>query len=218
MPPSCVTGNITASGGNDATCSLGGEMAPANGGMCNNMSHPVTAYVKATPPGPTGGSCSAAETVTKPPTGATHGETCSGETTFGAGCSGTQVCALVPAGYSACIHHGGANMGCQAGYATPHAVGTLQDTRGCGPCMCGMPTATCSGNWDLYSSQGCTGAITLSVLANGQCDPTGNSTFSQMFQSNILVVPPTNVTCATPAPPPPTGSVMLAGADTVCCE
>jgi hypothetical protein len=216
--PSCDTGNIAASGGTDNTCGAGSGMLPANGGQCNTMTLPVGPYEKATPPGPTGGTCTANVSVTKPTTGATQGETCAGETAFGGGCSGTDVCALVPTGYTACLHHGGANMMCPVGYATSHAVGTLQDTRGCGNCMCAPPTATCSGNWNFFTAAGCTGAVTLSVTANGQCNATGNQNPAAMFQSNQLVATPNNTACAMPAAPMPTGTVTLTGADTLCCE
>jgi hypothetical protein len=105
-----------------------------------------------------------------------------------------------------------------APYTVQHSLGALMDTRGCGPCMCGTPTATCAGAWNFYSGPGCSGPITLSITANGACDATGNQNTSQSFQSNALDVAPTNVTCATPPTPPSNGTVTLTGADTICCN
>jgi hypothetical protein len=217
-PPSCEQGTFAAKGGNDSTCSLGGTNFPASGGACNNTTLPMTPFVQVTPPAAMGGMCTANGTTTKPPTGATQGEVCSGEKAFGSGCTAPQVCGLVPAGFTACVHHGGANMGCPgAPYTMPHSVGTLQDSRSCGNCACGAPTATCSGFWNFYSNGGCGGAVTVQVTANGACDPT-NAQPAAMFQSNELDVQPSNVACATPAAPPSMGGVTLNGADTICCE
>jgi hypothetical protein len=216
--PTCLNGNVSGKGGPDATCSTGPANFPANNGVCVNNMLPVTAYIQATLPGPSGGMCTPTPSVTKPSTGATSGEYCTGESAFGAGCSGTNVCALVPTGYQVCAHHGGANMGCPPGYPTAHAIGTLQDNRGCASCMCSPQTATCSGTWNFYGSMNCTGPVGVAATANGACDATGNQNLSTVFQSYMVVAQPTNVACAAPAPPAPTGGVMLNGADTICCE
>jgi hypothetical protein len=128
------------------------------------------------------------------------------------------MCALVPAGFEACVHHGGANMGCSPAYPTAHAIGTLQDDRGCASCSCGTPSATCSGTWNFYGSMNCAGAVGISTTADGACNATGNQNPATQFQSYMVVAPPTNVACAAPAQPAPTGAVTLNGADTICCE
>jgi hypothetical protein len=217
--PSCETGNMVGSGGPTAACPMGPANFPAADGGCVTNTLSVTAFIQATLPAPTGGTCAATPTVTKPSTGATSGEYCKGQPTFGAGCSGMDACALVPTGYQACVQHGGANMGCPTGYPTAHSIGTLQDTRGCGACTCGMPTATCAdGTWNFYSSTNCMGLVGVAATINGTCDATNNPNTAEMFQSYMVVAPPTNVACAMPAQPLATGSVMLTAADTICCE
>jgi hypothetical protein len=220
--PSCETGNISATHGPNNQCNAGGVMNyPASGGNCNKTALAVDSFVLAAQPPAAGGTCTATATVTPTPTGATQGEVCSGEKTFGSGCTAPQVCGLVPTGFTSCVHHGGANMGCPAGYATPHSVGTVMDTRGCGACMCGTPTATCSaGIWAFFSSNDCSGAVGISLQTNDQCDGTGDPSPGPTFQSNKFSSTPVNgsVACGPAPTPPPTGTVMLTGADTICCD
>ena len=221
-PPSCEVGNISTTHGPNNQCNAGAPMNyPANGGGCNTQNLTVDSFVLAAQPPPTGGTCTATTTVTQPPTGATKGEVCSGETTFGAGCTGGQVCGLVPTGFTSCVHHGGANMGCPAGYSTTNSVGTLQDTRGCGNCACGPPTATCTpGIWSFFDSGDCSGAVSISLQTNDQCNATGGPTPGPSYSSNRFTSTPANgsVACGTPPTPPSTGNVTLTGADTICCD
>jgi len=219
-PPSCVTGNITTKAGPDNTCALGPVTYPANDGKCNTAMVAVQPFAQATPPGPTGGTCTAQTSQAVPTTGASQGEACQGEAAFGAGCSAGQVCALTPSPFAACVRHGG-QIACAggSGYTKPHAVGTLQDNRGCSPCTCaGAPTATCGpGTWTFYTSGNCTGTG-VALTANGQCDPT-NVTNNTPFASNELSATLTSASCGQPtAGPSPTGSVQLTGEDTICCE
>jgi hypothetical protein len=219
--PSCNSGMITATPGNDNTCTGAGAtgMFPANDGQCNVTGHTVAAFVNVSGPPPVGGTCTPQASDVNPSTGATQGETCGGETMFGAGCSGGQVCALAPSGFQGCIHHGG-QLACIAGsgYTQPNAVGTLNDTRGCGSCTCsGTPMTTCAaGSWTFYDNANCSGGGGLTITANGQCDQnSGNPTHT--FQSNAFTASPNPATCAQPTPPQPTGSVQLQMEDTVCC-
>ena len=219
-PPSCEQGNISTTHSQNNQC--GGMVTnyPASGGVCIPQNLSVDAFVLAAQPPPAGGMCGATATVTQPTTGATQGEVCSGETTFGGGCTGTQVCALVPTGFTSCVHHGGASMACPAPYSTPHSVGTLKDTRGCGNCACSPPTATCGpASWAFFNSQDCTGSAGVTLNANDQCNGTGAAQ-GQTFHSNrFSSIPlPASIACATPPTPPSTGNVMLTGADTICCD
>jgi hypothetical protein len=219
--PSCEQGSISVKAGPDSACSAAGPLGyPASGGACNAQMINPAAFAQAVPPMATGGTCAPSAMTTRPSTGATQGQVCTGEKAFGAGCTGGQEeCALVPAGYQACIHHGGANMACPAGpYSTAHAVGALQDTRGCAACACSPPTATCSpGSWAFYMNSGCTGTPGLTLTANGACNATNNQATTP-YQSNQFSSSPGSVDCAQPAPPSPTGTVQLGGQDTLCCE
>jgi len=222
-PPSCETGNVSWTHGPNNQCNAGGTTnSPANGGACNMTPVAVDSFVLAAQPPPTGGTCTASASVTQPPTGATQGEVCGGEKAFGAGCTGGQVCGLVPPGFTACVHHGGANMGCPAGpYAATNSVGTIDDTRGCGACTCGAPTATCTtGTWSFFGTTGCTGPVGITLQTNDQCNPTGDPSPGPTYASNRFTSNPAggSIACAAPATPPSTGNVTLTGADTVCCQ
>jgi hypothetical protein len=217
--PSCEQGNIAVNPGTNNMCSAMQVNAPANGGACNPQNAaPLPPYLQATQPPPSGGTCTGATTTTLPPAGATQGEVCNGETAFGAGCPAMQQCALAPPGFSACIHHGGANMACPTAFPTQNSVGTLMDTRGCGGnCTCGTPTGTCSvGGWAFYTSANCTGAAGVQLQTNGMCNQNGDTTtpfMSNKFFSSFVG------TCGAPTMTPmPTGTVTLTGEDTICCE
>jgi hypothetical protein len=222
-PPTCETGNITSSYGNGVNaCTMPAMAIAANGGGCNAQSLTVEPFVMSAQPPPTGGTCAPMSSTTVPPVGGGNGEYCTGETTFGAGCSAGQVCALLPPGFTACIHHGGANMACTTpGYVSQVAVGTVMDNRGCtGNCTCGGgPTATCTpGSWDFYASPDCSGAVGAVITTNGTCAP---PSATGTFMSNRFTSTPTagTVTCGAPtASPMPSGNATLAGADTLCCE
>jgi hypothetical protein len=217
--PSCDTGNITASVGPTNTCMMTGPMPyPANGGLCSAMGLSVAAFVNASGPPPSGGSCSPQTSDVNPSTGATQGEACGGEAMFGAGCGTGQVCALAPSPFQGCVHHGG-HVGCPAtGYTGGYNVGTLHDTRGCSQCACtGSPMTTCgAGSWAFFDTTDCSGTAGLTIQADGQCDGnTGDPTHT--FKSNMYSSSPGPETCAQPAAPSPTGSVQLQNADTICC-
>lgn len=218
-PPDCEQGIINATYGM-GNCNMSFTQA-AGGGAC----HPDTggigidAWVAAATT-PSGGTCSASVTQTIPPDNASHGETCSGQTTFGKGCAGGQVCALVPSGFSACVVHGGV-LGCPGGaYTMANAVGAVVDSRACTGCTCAAtPTATCSGTWYYYSSTtgDCTGA-SVALVADGTCHATGQNG-GQAFYSDKYVSAAANANCGAPTgQPQPTGSAALTGPSTVCCN
>jgi len=173
VQPSCTHGNVVSTFGPDSTCSSTAPNLPGNDGNCNAANLTVAAFVKATAPAASGGTCVAAPTMTIPPVGGVSGSYCSGENMFGGGCSGGQVCALVPSPqFHACVRHGGSLASCPAGgYGVLHSVGMITDTRGCGTCTCsGTPTATCNGKWDFWDNNNCSGADNLEINVDGQCD------------------------------------------------
>lgn len=220
--PSCENGTITVKGGPDDTCDVGPLFVPASGGACTPFmgAYQVTAFAQATGPGVSGGACTADPTQSIPSTGASQGETCGGESAFGAGCSGGQVCALSPSPFQACVHHGGQQT-CVAGsgYTQAFTVGTLQDTRGCSTCTCGAtPTGTCgTATWTLYTNATC-GTVASQVVANGVCSAT-SATAGETAAAGVFAASVENVTCGQPsAMPSSTGSVMLTAGDTICCE
>ncbi len=223
-PPSCEQGSISATHGPTDQCGSAAMTYPASGGNCNKQDLSVDAFVQATQPPPAGGTCNPTTTPTVPPTGATQGETCSGQTAFGGGCPAQQTCALVPTGFTACIHHGGANMACPAGgYTTPHSVGTVTDNRGCNnACACGAPTATCSvGSWAFFTSNDCSGTASVSLVTDDHCDPTGPAVGGATYPTNQFTSTPQagTVACGLPTTQPgATGNATLMGADTLCCE
>lgn len=214
--PSCEQGAIASTFGTSG-CNNAFTMGQANGGNCNQMGvSGVEQYVQASTT-PAGGTCTGNVTTTVPPTGATHGQYCDGETKFGAGCAAGSVCALAPAGFAACLHHGGPAP-CPGPYGVSSAVGTVMDTRSCGPCGCGTPAAACSGHWLFFTSGDCSGGAALTLTADGACLPTGDDG-THPYGSNLYVASPTGVTCGTPKTAPmPTGSATLGKADTICCE
>ena len=222
--PSCVAGNIVTRYGPDNACDGGNgggtlvNYATDDGG-CIVKSLFVAPFVLAEQPPPSGGSCTAESTVSPPSTGATEGQLCGGQTTFGAGCGAGQVCALVPGGYQACILHAG-QVSCPTGaYGTEHSVGTLEDTRGCTACSCNPPTADCApGRWAFFANATCTGAPSIVIPTTGVCTGTGAPPAGTLTQSNQFTSVVSDAGCAAAAPVEPTGSVQLTNADTVCCE
>jgi hypothetical protein len=216
-PPSCEQGNITVKAGPDNTCGAGSATYPASGGACNmNANVTVLPFAQIVQPAPGGGTCMAQPTTTLPPNGSTPGEICNAEKAFGGGCAAGMECAHVPTGYQTCIHHGGANMACPAGpYVDSHAVGKLQDTRGCSACTCAAPTCS-EGNWEFFTNGSCSTPVALSLAASATCDPTGTTGAGLVTMSNKFTSVPN--ACASPVQPTPTGTVQLNMQDTICCE
>jgi hypothetical protein len=213
--PSCTHGNLAESSGVTG-CTNGPNNVNANDGACNKSdTRGVQANEQATPPALSGGKCAPAGSTTVPTTGATQGQVCSGETTFGGGCAGTNVCAYGPSPFTACVEHGGATT-CPAGFQQLHSAGHIQDSRACSACACGDPTASCTGAWTFWDSTDCTGLSGITLTADGTCRATGSDP-NHMYNSNQFVSTPANVACAVTGPPSPTGSVSLQNAQTVCC-
>ncbi len=219
--PSCVEGNVSTKYGATNACNGGTNKVvdyPAGGG-CVVASVSLAPYVLAEQPSLSGGSCTAVATVERPPTGATAGELCEGQTAFGAGCGEGQVCARAPAGFGRCVVHDGA-AGCPPGpYGAAHTIGVLDDTRGCTACACSPPSATCAqGTWDFFANNTCSGKPSIVIPTNDQCTGTGQPASGTLTGSNRFTSVMSDVACAPPAPVGPIGSVELTGTQTVCCE
>ena len=215
--PSCGAPNISAKYGNDNTCSAGPAMNyPANNGACSDQAYTVAAFVLATPPPATGGTCTATPSVTKAPVADAGGGVQRGEELRRGVRRRDGVRArAAPGSARASITAG--RPTCPGGYPTSHQVGTLQDNRGCSPCTCDHPTATCGGSWNFF------GAARLQrhewrclSRSDGKCDPTG-ATAPTPSQSNQFALR-RPLGCPAPAQPTPTGGVQLGGADTICCQ
>jgi hypothetical protein len=214
-PPTC-TGMVSTKFGTNGTCPTGGGSAPADA-SCGTVPVSVGAYMQASNPAGSGGSCVANPSTDVPSPGSTAGEICSGQHAFGAGCSTGLVCALVPAPFSACVAKNG-QVACpaQSPYTTVHYAGQLNDTRSCTNCQCGG-TPMCGLTWSFYNSPKCNANAALVLTPNGTCQATGAQ--ATAYVSNMLTGDPATATCSPPnAQPMPTGQVALNAEQTVCCE
>ena len=147
-----------------------------DGGMCTPTTATFEPFVKATIPGPTGGTCAAAATTTKPATESIPAYVCTATAaTNTTGCNDGDVCtATTSARANHCILQSGGPT-CPGGtYPSPHPIGTsVTDTRTCtGACTCGGPTGgSCNATWTFYGMGGCTGG-SKTVDLDGGCDAT----------------------------------------------
>jgi hypothetical protein len=174
----------------------------------------LVAYTQLLNPPDAGGTCGPALFTTVPDAGAGQGQICGGQSQFGAGCSGAQVCALVPDSFQACVARSG-QRACPGGYGNTHAVGAVNDTRACSVCTCNG-TPQCAAEWNFYNSPGCSGNPQISLHPDGGCQTTGSA--GMVFQSNSLVTDAGAPTCGAPsAPATPTGALTLDNQQTVCC-
>jgi hypothetical protein len=211
---------VVAGGYGSFTCGTGFGATTYIGGACHYDPSGVglDTYGSAVGIG-SGGACAAASVTDVPAANGTLGETCSGETQFGKGCAAGQVCALVPAGFTACVQHDGATT-CPAGaYTTANSVGTIVDSRSCASCTCQpTPTTYCFGTWNFYQSSGCTGTA-VQQPADSTCRPTGVDTSTVYYSDTFLPSGQGIVSCGSPAAvPQPTGQASLTPQTTVCCN
>jgi hypothetical protein len=252
-PASCGTCTCGASG---QTCSAAGTfhpdqacnnttcatVIPASDGSCtavasNSCGSGGSFTMGASPPTPTGGSCSAnAGSVSVPPVSwTTSARVCSytGATDGPGGCADTgDLCVLSPTGSygsTLCVYSMAdpAPTSCPVGYTRTGPLvfyAADADTRGCGGCACaGAPSGgSCSGTVDLYgtSANGCSGTpVTYTVGAACQCYGCGG-------QPSLTAMPGyvkgsyaiTAGTCAVTAQPTPTGTATPTGPTTLCCR
>ncbi len=188
----------------------------ANGSSCGStdLTTVKNGKVKIAPLPPTQGQCSGSPTNTiMPPV---EGRSCDAAA-VGAGCADGGACVTSPSGpFVACIAHDGVEP-CPAGFPNGHAVGaSAADTRSCSSCTCGT-SATCSNpKLTLYSDPACTmGAHELPV--SNTCDPVNDGN-GKSYKSYKYTATITNAECKTTADSTPTGSLVLAGERTVCCQ
>jgi hypothetical protein len=215
--PTCGT-SVVAQYGLTATCATASPTFTTDGG-CTNNPLVVDPFAQIAVPAATGGSCAPNTTTTLPTTGATQGQICTGESAFGGGCTGGQVCAAAPSPFAACVSHSG-QQSCPSGsYTAQHFAGTINDTRACGSCSCGgTPTAACSLTWTFYSNPNCNGS-SLPIVADNNCNQLMPAPMAGAYPSNRATVTVEDAGCAPPpAQPAPTGSVTLDNEYTVCCQ
>jgi hypothetical protein len=216
-PPTCpANGAITNTQDTDnsATCGNPGQTYANQGCGTEGLQvafGPNTDH-DFTPPGPTGGACTAAATNddTKV-TFAAEGRLC--EPTTLAECGG-QVCVpSLSTPFAACVAATG-DVPCPASFPTKHLVGSGATVTCSAGCTCSV-TGTCSGTLDYYTSTDCTGSVAFQVPATGQCVSTasGGSYGSHQYVPGS----PSGAACAGGGSTSP-GTPTLNGATTVCCN
>lgn len=230
-PPDPSTCSCTCTEQKAASCSEGtvgiasnGTTCPAapnfplnaNGSQCGPLSLNTVnnGKVKIAPLPPTQGTCNGTPDGTTPPP--VEGRSCDA-TALGTGCPNGGACVTSPgAPFVSCVAQDGA-ASCPAGFPNGSTVGTsADDTRSCTSCACGT-SATCSNpKLTFYSDGSCTqGAHDLPVTSS--CDPVsdgnGNSYKSFKYTSDIG-----GASCQTTKDSTPTGSLVLVGERTVCCQ
>ena len=215
--PSCATGNLTITSGNNNTCDNATSQNETAAGGCQTLSNQFstggTAKVGATGPAPSGGSCTGVPSQTLPPVGYDHqGRTCAFAGDAGsAGCTAGNVCMPDPTPFGVCVSQAGVNA-CPSGFPTQHLVGTnVSDTRGCTPCGCTFDAGTCTGTVTLYRGSNCSFGP-AAVTADGTCTSVGNHTWV-----SYQYAPTTSASCAGSAVSPD-GGVAFADVTTICCK
>jgi hypothetical protein len=213
--PTC-TGRVSSSYGTmGGTCPMMGAGMFAADGTCINTPLTLEPFVQVGQPANSGGTCAANPTTTVPAAGSTRGQVCSGQNKFGGGCSGGTVCALAPSSFEACVAKNGQNACPSGAYTNSHFVGTLDDTRGCGPCKCNG-TPSCALTWAFYPNPNCNGQAGPTLHPDGTCQSTG--TGASTYASSKLTGDATNASCPPPQmQPTPTGQLAINAEQTVCC-
>lgn len=218
-PASCVEGMIVIEPTGSGQC-MGAPSIPldANGSSCGkvNLNTGVNTKVKISPLPATQGTCSA--NVAKAFLPAVEGRSCSAAA-VGGGCADGGACVtILNAPFVSCIEHDGAAT-CPAGFPKGHSVGesVTGDNRDCSSCSCGT-SATCSSpKLTLYTSSDCSfGGLDWPLT--GACEPLndglGNNYDSFRYTATIA----NGMTCGKTVDTAPTGSLVLEGERTVCCQ
>jgi hypothetical protein len=130
------------------------------------------------------------------------------------------VCAPgVAPGLARCIHQSG-DVACPSGWPERHLFfGDAEDSRGCSPCGCGLPTGSlCTGLLSVYTDGSCTSLLTSVSVASSapSCvvfQPAGEAVGSKAL---TLVDYQPGVCLATGGEP--VGSVTPTDATTFCCQ
>jgi hypothetical protein len=128
--------------------------------------------------------------------------------------AGRQCLAEVPDGFSnhLCIFANG-DLSCPPGDYIDKTVlySGADDNRTCGTCMCGNATGTCTGEFEIFDSEDCSGDPLDSRPANGGCTGAVAGVRSLRFDYDGPTA------CDVFQPPASAGSVAPAGEITYCC-
>lgn len=113
-----------------------------------------------------------------------------------------------------CMAAAGEQHACPTGFPVRHVlVEAVADTRGCTPCECAPPSATCEGVSTVsFTMPDCSGPSFLNPH-NGVCTPTG----FDMVNGSVFLEQAVVVSSCAPSGGEPTGAVEVL-AHTVCCE
>lgn len=201
--PDCNQGNFDSVSDNSvqALCNGNGVSRPANGGACTKASNSLANHRRAIPPAPVGGTCTGAGTAHQDRVTAASARVC-------AEAAGGKTCACeAGAGFKTCIR-GPGDQACPAGYGTRTVVGG-QAVVGCAAtCGCSLTNVSCSGFISYFSDQACKSLI--EKIDDKSCQVELGSSFNSYTWTGT----PT-ATCTPGAAPTPT--VVLDGAETICC-
>jgi hypothetical protein len=120
-----------------------------------------------------------------------------------------------PGGYDErlCIFAQGDNE-CPAGAFSEKSLlfSAVQDDRGCTECECGSPPPiSCTGVFDVYDGNDCTGTVVGTAPASGCSGPIVGG-------GSIHVNLDADTTCPVTAPSEPMGGAEPSGLFTYCCE
>ncbi|MCC6557943.1 MAG: hypothetical protein IT372_33770 [Polyangiaceae bacterium] len=189
---------------------------PTSNNTCQAVSPSGTPVsFEAAAPGVNATDCNAsggAPTIPPPQAGAL-GRLC-GATLSGAGCGAQgEVCVPNDVGSpfvgKVCVWRTG-DHSCPAGFPDRHEFSdALDDTRGCSPCACGNPNATCTITTTLYSDGNCTNQIDM-VPNDGTC-------VNAAEPASIMINRTTTGSCP-PSGGEPIGGVALGpNTTTICC-
>lgn len=207
---SCNAGSVDSIDGNSATtCASDTFTFQLNDGGCNNINAQWgTNYATVTTPTAKNVSCTAAGAASTPTsdqyTKTVH-RVCAPQA---ATCSGS-LCRLDAGAFRLCLGTLGTNA-CPSGFPVRHVVGKESAvTLACPDCACTNPTATCSGTFTYYSSNGCTGSA--HPIAAGTCTSVGKDSYNS-YKWQGTVAPGTCTT--TPAS---TATLTMPTAAIVCC-
>ena len=96
------------------------------------------------------------------------------------------------------------------------AVNSATDTRGCSQCTCGTSASCSNPKLTFYSDSSCSsGAHDLPVTNTCASVNDGNGNSYKSFKYTATIA---NAACQTTTNSTPTGSLVLMGERTVCCQ
>jgi hypothetical protein len=222
--PSCVVGQI--GGGYDLntsrTCTTVSQpLANANPGTCNTDNPHGKLFgsdVEWTPPGPSGGMCTAPAPVAHANRVSFAGQGLTCAPTAATGCDEGGVCSppALAAPFTLCVAAAG-NVGrCPAGpFTLDYGVVGSGATFSCsGSCGCSVEATCTNGTVTYFRDGACTAGSPLVMPANGTCNGAngGGATFGSYTYSATV----SGVTCQVMGTPATTG-MGLADEETICC-